>query len=485
MSITVRDTEAPVANAGKDIVVDQGDEVVFDGIDSTDNHPDFPDGFTFEWFFIDQKVVRLNGITATYTFNIPGTYTVRLTVTDDNVGHFSDDEMTVTVNDVEPPKADAGSDITVDDGQLVNFDGTNSTDNFEIVRMVWEFELGNDPVNLTGRSPKYTFPAPGVYSVTLTVYDADGQSDTDAMVVTVVDVTPPVADAGEVREFNEDVEVTMDASMAFDDVGIVSYRWVVTYDGTPVFDSDEKKAKFNFTQPGLYEITLTVTDGVGLTASDTVQYSVVDVTPPRAVAGQDLEMDEDVPQTFSGSGSEDNVDIVDWEWIITSEDLPSVRRTGEDFEYVFSEPGVYTITLTSTDREGNWDSDAIQVTVRDVTPPEAVPPSSITIKVGQVVEFDGRASSDNVAITKYHWHYEMTGAPFDLYGENITQDFSSKGNYTITLTVEDGAGNTDTASFYVLVQKPKTDEEQPGFGLLIALVAVTAAVAALSTGRRD
>ena len=150
---------------------------------------------------------------------------------------------------------------------------------------------------------------------------------------------------------------------------------------------------------------------------------------------------------------------------------------------MFSEPGVYTITLTCTDREGKWDSDAIQVTVLDVTSPEAVPPSSVEIKTGQIVEFDGRSSTDNVGIIEYHWHYEMAGAPFDLYGPNITQEFSSKGNYTITLEVTDAAGNSDTKSFYVLVKKPPKKEE-PGFGLLIALLAVTAAGAALTVRRR-
>jgi len=482
VTIGVRDTEDPVANAGNDITVDQGVPVTFDGSGSADNHPDFPEGFTFEWFFIDQKVVRLYGLTVEHTFDNPGLYTVRLTVTDP-AGNTNDHSMTVTVRDVEPPVADAGDDIVVDDKQLVNFDGTNSTDNFEIVKMLWEFHLGNDPVNLTGRAPKYTFPAPGVFNVTLTVYDADGQTDTDTMVVTVLDVTSPIADAGTVREFNEDVEVTMDASTSFDDVGIVSYMWVVTFQEAPVFESDAKKAKYNFTEPGLYEITLTVTDGVGLTASDTVQYSVVDVTAPHASTGEDFEMDEDVPHTFSASASEDNVGIVDWEWIISAEGIPSVRRTGESFEYVFNEPGVYTITLTCTDREGNWDSDAVQVTVLDVTAPDAVAPASMVIKTGQIVELDGRSSTDNVGITGYHWHYELLGADIDLYSANITQVFDAKGNYTITLTVEDAAGNQDIENFYILVEKPPKEEE-PGFGLLIALVAVAAAGTALTVRRR-
>ncbi|NIP34848.1 MAG: PKD domain-containing protein, partial [Thermoplasmata archaeon] len=104
VTVGVRDTEDPVAEAGPDVLVDQGEVVTFDGSGSTDNHPDFPEGFDFEWFFIDQKVVRLHGLTAEYTFNSPGIYTVRLTVTD-IAGNTHDDSLTVTVRDVEPPVA--------------------------------------------------------------------------------------------------------------------------------------------------------------------------------------------------------------------------------------------------------------------------------------------------------------------------------------------------------------------------------------------
>jgi PKD repeat protein len=482
VSIVVRDTQDPVADAGEDVQVDQGQPVTFDASGTIDNHPDFPEGFEFEWFFIDQAVVRLNGVTAEHTFNSPGEYTVRLTVTDP-AGNSDDDTMTVTVLDVEPPVADAGTDIMVDDKQLVNFDGSNSTDNFEIVKMLWQFYLGDDLVNLTGRTPKYTFPAPGVYNVTLTVYDADGQFDTDEMTVTVLDITAPIASAGEVREFNEDVEVTLDASLSFDDVAIVSYHWQVIYDGSMVYEGDKRKDRFNFTEPGLYEITLTVADAAGQTGVDTVTYNVLDVTSPTAVAGGDIEIDEDSPHTFSGSASTDNVGIVDWEWVIRTEGKPPVRRTVETFEYVFSEPGVYTVQLTCTDLAGKFDLDEIEVSVLDVTAPVAVPPSSVEIKVGQVLELDGRGSTDNVGIENYHWHFEMLGAPVDLYTSNITQTFDTKGNYTITLTVEDAAGNEDTASFYVLVKKPEKKEE-PGFGMLAALVAVTVAAAAIAVNRR-
>ncbi len=482
--IGVRDTEDPVANAGPDIVVDQDELVTLDASRSTDNHPDFPDSATFEWFFITDQVVRLYGMEAEYTFAKPGQYTVKLTVTDPSGINSATDTLTVTVRDVEPPIAVAGDDITIDDGQLVSFDGTGSSDNFQIVKMLWEFYLDEELVNLTGKTPKYKFPAPGVYNVTLTVFDGDGQFDTDVMTVTVVDVSSPIADAGVVLERNEDVEITLNGELSFDNVAIVLYEWAIYYDDELIEELEGKKVQYTFTEPGLYDITLRVTDGMGLFSEDTVQYGIIDVTTPVAKAGEDRTVDELVTVTISGEGSSDNVEILTWEWTISAgPGGATIRRTGESFDYVFSIPGVYTITLVCTDKEGLWDSDAFTITVLDVTAPTAIPPTSQNIKVGQELVFDGRASTDNVGIIRYTWNYEMAGAPFEQVEENITIAFDSKGNYTFTLTVEDAAGNTDTASFYILVEKPKEAEEEPGFGVLLAVTAV-ALVAVLAIGRR-
>jgi PGF-CTERM protein len=479
--IDVRDTEDPVANAGGDVTIDQGTNLTLDASASTDNHPDFPGTGEFEWEIIgaEPKVVRLFGIEVWYVFAKPGEFVVRLTVTDPSGMNSNSTTIIVTVRDVEPPVADAGADQTVDEDQYAQFDGSNSTDNFDIAIWLWEFYLGDQLVNLTGKKVQYKFPAPGVYEIKLTVSDYGGQSHSDNFTITVVDVTPPVADAGDVREINEDIEVTLNGELSFDNVGIVSYEWSIN--GEVMKELEGVKPRYNFTEPGLYDITLKVTDAVGLSAEDTVQFHVLDVTPPHASAGTDIEIDEDVPHTFTGAGSSDNVGIETYEWIIESESEPRVRRQGESFEYVFAMPGIYTVTLTVTDPSGLWDSDTTKVTVLDVTAPIAVPPTSVTIKVGQTVQFDGRSSSDNVGIVNYTWEYELAGVPYEVSGANITQPFDSKGNYTVKLEVEDAAGNSDTATFYVLVKRPRTSDDGPGFGLLMALTAV--GIAALLGGR--
>ena len=265
----------------------------------------------------------------------------------------------------------------------------------------------------------------------------------------------------------------------------MSFQWTITLKGVMVAELDGKTVKFNFTQPGLYEVTLRVTDGQGLWSEDTAQCVVVDITKPHANAGTDRVVDEDEEESFLGNMSTDNVGIVSFEWSIDPPTGPKVLRTGETFSYAFAAPGIYAITLMVSDLEDNQDSDTITVTVLDVTAPIAVAPSDVSIKVGQTVGFDGRASSDNVGIVKYEWEYVIADVPFMQDDENITQLFDSSGNFTITLTVWDQAGNSDSATFWVDVTKPKKEEE-PGFGAVaVVLAAVVATLVAMRRRRRE
>ncbi len=87
--------------------------------------------------------------------------------------------------DATPPVADAGSDITVPLGWLVSFDGSGSSDDVGIANMTWSFVYNGSTVELYGETPHFVFWTEGVYTVTLTVLDPSGNSDTDEVVVTV------------------------------------------------------------------------------------------------------------------------------------------------------------------------------------------------------------------------------------------------------------------------------------------------------------
>jgi PKD repeat protein len=157
-----------------------GSPVSFDGSDSTDPNPG--GGITgYSWDFGDGSSPA-TGAMVTHTYAQPGTYQVKLTVTDKEGGAASITH-TITVASASGPKPPVAS-FTVSPsatmvGSAVSFDGSGSNDpnvGGSIVAYNWSF---GDGTNGSGAKVTHTYTTPGTYTVTLTVLDAeDGTAST-------------------------------------------------------------------------------------------------------------------------------------------------------------------------------------------------------------------------------------------------------------------------------------------------------------------
>lgn len=68
------------------------------------------------------------------------------------------------------------------------------------------------------------------------------------------------------------------------------------------------------------------------------------------------------------------------------------------------------------------------------------------------------------------WKWEFGDGEIS-YGQNTQHQFNKKGNFTVTLTVEDNKGKTDSYSLKINVKEEK-DEETPGFELVLSIIAL-------------
>ena len=377
VEIAVLASYVPQADAGPDQTVDEDTLVLFDGSNSTDD----VGIVNYTWTFTDVTVQTLTGVNPNYTFANPGVYTVTLNVTDAD-GYWDTDTVEITVLDVTDPIADAGPDQTVDEDTLVTFDGSNSTDNVGITGYNWTF-TDAAPKSLTGVSPTYTFTTSGIYTVTLNVTDADGNWDTDVVVITVLDATDPDADAGPDQTVDAGTLVTFNGTGSTDNVGIEGYTW--TFTDVTLQTLTGANPAYNFTNSGVYSVTLNVTDADGNWDTDVVVITVLDATDPVADAGPNQTIYENTVATFDGSDSTDNVGIEGYTWTFT--DVMPKTLTGVDPTYNFTNPGVYSVTLNVTDAAGNWDTDAVTITVLDVTGPTNGGSSNQTMDVNATVTF--------------------------------------------------------------------------------------------------
>ncbi|MFW6176725.1 MAG: PKD domain-containing protein, partial [Thermoplasmatota archaeon] len=380
--ITVNnDDNPPVADAGEDRTVSYGEIFTLDASKSYDDH-----GIVnYTWFLEDEAFY---GKITNISIEKLGTYIVTLEVEDSN-GQKDSDTVNITVIDDKKPTADAGNDRSVDEDTIVNFNGSDSSDNVGIVNYTWTIEN----LEYYGEEVTHTFEQPGDYIVELKVTDDAGNRDTDTVNVTVLDFTDPIADAGDDKTVDEDTVVTFNGSGSSDNVGIVEYEW--TIEGSKYYG---EVIEYEFTEPGTYDVTLTVKDDAGNMDSDTITATVNDVTDPVADAGDDKTVGIDEQFTLDGSASYDNVEIVEYIWTIQGTDYQ-----GEMIEYSFSSIGTYEIKLTVKDEAGNTDSDTITVTVEDQTAPTADAGGDRIVDEDTEVTLNGSGTSDNVGIVSYTW----------------------------------------------------------------------------------
>ena len=163
----------PVADANGPYSGTVGSPVSFDGSGSTD-----PDGTipAYQWDFGDGDTGA--GVSPSHSYAAAGTYTVSLTVTDNDGASSAPATTTATIEPVanEPPVADPNGPYSGTTGSPVLFDGTGSSDpDGTIVAYDWDFGDGNTG---TGDTPSHSYAADGTYTVSLTVTDNDGASDT-------------------------------------------------------------------------------------------------------------------------------------------------------------------------------------------------------------------------------------------------------------------------------------------------------------------
>ena len=167
---------ASFAQASNEVFIDE--ENSFDASESFDL-----DGtiVAYSWDFGDGTTAT--GDTATHIYKNSGTYTVALTVTDDDE---DTDSVTSTVNVVnQVPVALFTTNTTeITENQGIRFDASESYDlDGTIVSYSWDF---GDGTNSTGLTADHNYAEDGDYTVTLIVTDNEGATDSTIEGVSVV-----------------------------------------------------------------------------------------------------------------------------------------------------------------------------------------------------------------------------------------------------------------------------------------------------------
>ena len=292
--------QLPIADAGPDQTVNELTTVTLSGSNSID--PD--DGIAeFLW-------EQLEG-TSVYLVN-PGEEVIKFTAPDvvstgealifkllvtDSGNNVSSDTCIINVSSANgPPKADAGTDQTVFEGELVTLDASNSSDLDSGISSYQWSQISGTHVELSISNPvKPTFISPDVspdgesLKFQLTVTDHGSLQSHDACIVNVSWINePPIADAGTDQAIKEGKTVTLNGSGSKDvDDGIASCQWSQT-SGPPVSLSSPAVYQPSFTAPEVSSesisltFDLTIIDKGNLQAQDSCTVEVTSISDGKS-----------------------------------------------------------------------------------------------------------------------------------------------------------------------------------------------------------
>jgi hypothetical protein len=182
---------APIADAGLDRTEQLGTLVTLDGTGRDPNGTPI----TYAWRVVTQpsgsQAVLLTPTTKTPSFTpqVPGPYTLALTVSDGALTSPADEVVITVTADNGPPIANAGPDQTVTTGQVVTLTGAGSTDpNDDPLTYSWRFQSKPDGSTATvaaatSVSPTFTADRAGLYVLSLVVSDGMRTSGRDTVVI--------------------------------------------------------------------------------------------------------------------------------------------------------------------------------------------------------------------------------------------------------------------------------------------------------------
>jgi len=303
----------------------------FDGTGSND-----PDGSiaSYSWNFGDGTAAGV-GATPTHAYAAAGTYTVKLTVTDNEGATAS---VTHTVTTTQPanqlPTAAFTSSVA---NHVASFNGTGSSDpDGTIASYSWDF--GDGTAAGTGATPSHTYATAGTYTVKLTVTDDRG--GTGSVTHTVTANTAPTASF---TSTTSNLAASFDGTASADSDGtIATYSWDFG-DGTAA--GSGTTPSHTYAAAGTYNVKLTVTDNLGATGS--VTHSVTVTSPGLPPTAQFTSTCTYGSCSFDGSGSTGNggATIKTYAWDFGDGSTGS----GATATHKYAADGTYSVTLTVTD----------------------------------------------------------------------------------------------------------------------------------------
>ena len=459
-TIDVEDTTKPTVESVADQTQEINTKIEPIKIEARDNSGQavtnkvdgLPDGVTF-----DEATNTISG-----TPSEVGSYTVTVTTTDES-GNATETTFTIDVEDTTKPTVEDIANQTQEVNTEIEPIKIEATDNSgqAVTNKVDGLPDGvtfDEATNTISGTPSEV----GSYDITVTTTDENGNSETTTFTIDVEDTTKPTVEsvADQTQEVN--TEITPITIESEDNSGQTVTNKV---DGLPdgvTFDEATNTISGTPSKVGSYDITVTTTDENGNSETTTFTIDVEDTTKPtvESVADQTQEVNTEINpikiEATDNSGQAVTNKV---------EGLPAGITFDEATNTISgtpSEVGSYTVTVTTTDENGNATETTFTIDVEDTTKPTVEDITDQTQEINTEINPIKIETTDNSGQTVTN---KVEGLPdgvtFDEATNTISGTPSEVGSYTVTVTTTDENGNATETTFTIDVEdttKPTVED---------------------------
>ncbi len=389
----------------------------------------------------------------------PGTYNVTLAVTDQGGAVSTPQQWVISVNDTQPPipKIDVGSPpsaitdpYTLLTSQRVQFSAARSDDNVPLNQLVFTWDFGDGTVvsgqGLYEISHEWDIGSANGTEYILTLYVDDGTHLANMTVSILIENRVPR------QVWYEDLQTTTLTPLSLptvftdDDGTIVDTDWWfdenVNLDGGVVTLSSPFTENYTgvtnplvaWATPGWKNITTFATDDAGNVSVAILRVEVLNQRPvaifPRPADGTTNTMYTFLSSSFDPDGNSGNMTH---NWTITGIEQ---NMSNNQVNHMFTEPGVYSVTLVVTDERG-LDSLPKSYTIHIANPlPMPVLSAQEAWLNGTAVTVPGQD------LSVYNWRTSFTESGDIFVAPGTVLRFSSEGSRDMDLAF-DGMQNPD------------------------------------------
>lgn len=300
-------------------------------------------------------------------FGAPGTYPIKLEVNDsEGYTHVLERDLVI------PPIADASFQTETDALEATLTDGSSSRET-QIEQWEWDFGDGDTlSVDATAsgytegdESPTHVYDAKDTYTVTLTVTDAEGytQTETKEVFVEPVPTSQFSASASHLAANFEENSQNID---------VESWNWSfgdgtsMTIDATAsAYEPGDEDVAHIYNSPGTYTVSLETVakDGnVYNTQTDLLIVILAEASFTSTKSG--------LTADFSDGSTSDGGSVKQWAWDFGDGNTQTVDATSSDYasgdenvSHTYASSGTYAVTLEIIDSEGYVHDVTKEVTV--------------------------------------------------------------------------------------------------------------------------